>query len=728
MRHYGRINWLKSRNGFVLLLVILIWLKTMVADIADFNLFSGSSPIQMITTILNPLPLALLLIGVAFYFRKTRLFYPIAIVMYLINLGLLYLNVIYYREFTDFMSVAVMLGYNKVNQGLGASGFALTNIHDVLFWLDVPIFIALFFFKKFKFDKVATTKFMGFAFTTLSVFLFMITLALGEMDRPQLITRQFDSKYLVKYLGLDAFTAFDGLRMHGVNEMRKTAKKSDIDKVLAYVKKHNLSDKTKYTGIAKGKNVFVIHLESFQQFALDLKIDGQPVTPFLNSIYHSNSTIAFDNFFHQVGQGKTSDAENMLETGTFGLPTGSLFATQGSDQTFEAMPAILRQTEGYSSAVFHGNNASFWNRNNVYKNMGYQYFFDASYFDTSGEKAMGYGLKDKLLFYDSIPYLERLQQPFYAKYITVTNHFPYALDDIDKDPNFHTTDTDSDVVNGYFETNHYLDQSIQEFFTYLKKSGLYDNSIVVLYGDHYGISNTENKALAPVLGMDASDWTDWDNAQLQRVPFMVNIPGWTGGGIDHTYGGEIDVMPTLLRLLGVDDPEQYINLGQDLLNDKRTQLVAFRNKDWVSPDYSLIGGLLYDKEGHPLDEADLTTAQKKLVTQDTKAVTEQLAISDSVNQKDLLRFYTPKGFTNIIAKNYNYSDGLARLQTLETKLGVRSTDQFTKNNEKSTQSMYVTDAPEKDLPKTDNSRIQQTNPDGGDVTDGGSMSTPVPNP
>lgn len=83
----------------------------------------------------------------------------------------------------------------------------------------------------------------------------------------------------------------------------------------------------------------------------------------------------------------------MLETSTFGLPQGSLFAQLGSDETFQAAPDILKQHGDYTSAVFHGNNAAFWNRNNTYKNMGYDYFYDASYYDTTGDRATGYGLK-----------------------------------------------------------------------------------------------------------------------------------------------------------------------------------------------------------------------------------------------------------------------------------------------------------------------------------------------
>ena len=83
-----------------------------------------------------------------------------------------------------------------------------------------------------------------------------------------------------------------------------------------------------------------------------MKVQGQEVTLFLNQLYQNKATISFDNFFHEVG-GKTSDAENMLETGTFGLPQGSLYTIR-SDNTFEAAPAVLGQ-KGYTTAVFHGN-------------------------------------------------------------------------------------------------------------------------------------------------------------------------------------------------------------------------------------------------------------------------------------------------------------------------------------------------------------------------------------
>ena len=698
-----------TRIGFFALLVFLFWIKTLIAYFTDFKL-GAQGLVQYLIVLINPLGTTLLLFGLAFYFKRSRFFYPVLMGIDIANTLLLYLNVIYYREFTDFMTIATMTGYSKVNQGLSGSSLALTNLHDVFYWLDIVVILLLMLFRKIKFDPRAFSHRLAFAFTSVSLVVCGLNLMVAEMDRPQLLGRTFDRVYIVKYLGLDAFTGYDLVKSEHVSQMRKSATKSQLKTVEKFTKEHYAAPNKKLFGIAKGRNVIVIHLESFQQFLIDKKINGQEVTPFLNSLYHGQDTYAFSNFFNQVGQGKTSDAENMLETSTYGLSQGSLFATLGNDNTFQAAPAILKQRAGYTSAVFHGNVASFWNRNNVYKNLGYQYFFDASYFDTSGDKATGYGLKDKLLFADSIKYLQHLQQPFYVKYLTVTNHFPFDLDDEDKDSNFTTTNTGSSTVDNYFVTAHYLNQSLQEFFSYLDKTGLAKKSIIMIYGDHYGISNSENKNLASVLGKNADDWTDFDNVQMQRVPLMFVIPGSGGhGGIYSTYGGEIDVLPTLLHLLGIST-KRYIQFGTDLFSSQHDQVVALRNQDFVTPKYTSISGKIYLNSTGKL--AKLTKQEKKQLRADQKKVSEELALSDSLNEKNLLRFYHPKGFKTVNPKDYNYANGLKKEKKIEKSKGIQSTSIFSKNNDKTTTDSYSTNAPEQGHSATSSNRIKITNPDG----------------
>ncbi|MBS9336737.1 LTA synthase family protein [Fructobacillus papyrifericola] len=695
----------QTRLGFYCWMVFLLWAKTIFAYGVDFHWMHAANPYQFFLVLINPLGFTFFVMALPLFFKKRPLFYGAMLTLNALLTTFLYLNVVYYREFTDFMSVNTILTYSSVNQGAKAGGAVAFDYTDIFFWVDLIVILYLLFRKKIKMDGQKTKK-GRVALYLMAAFTFMMgNLVLADIDRPQLLTRQFDRVYLVKYLGLGPFMGLDAYNTFTTSQVRKAAKPDELATVQKYVNEHYAGMNSTYAGKAKGKNVIVIHLESFQQFSIDRKVNGQEVTPFLNSLYHSKDSLSFDNFFHEVGQGKTSDAENMLETSTFGLPQGSLFAKLGNDQTFQAMPAILNQRAGYSSAVFHGNNGSFWNRTNVYKNMGYQNWISGEYFDSTGKRATAWGLKDKLLFKDSIPYLEQLQHPFYAKYLTVTNHTPFELDKEDQDPNFQTSNSGSKYIDNYFVTNHYLDQSIQEFFTYLKKSGLYDNTMVVLYGDHYGINNSENKELAPLLGKDPNQWTDLDTENLQRTPLIIHIPGFQNGGIQHTYGGEIDVAPTIEHLLGLSS-KRYIQLGQDLLSKNCSQLVVMRNKDWITPNYASISGTIWNVKTNTVVEKP-TEAQQKLFKKLQAEATEKLSVSDSLNQKNLLRFYHPEGFKDVNAASYDYSkkDTLARLK--KASQISNSTSVFSKNGGQTTAGLYQTNAPEQNA--TDNASVSQSN-------------------
>ncbi|MCQ2570407.1 MAG: LTA synthase family protein, partial [Limosilactobacillus sp.] len=140
-------NLANTRLGLFIILTVLFWLKNLLAYFVDFNL-GESGLLQFILLIINPLGSAILLGGIAFYFKKSRYFYPVLLGIEALNTLLLYLNVIYYREFTDFMTIATMMGYSKVNQGLSGSSLALTRPHDILFWLDLVVIIILMVMRK----------------------------------------------------------------------------------------------------------------------------------------------------------------------------------------------------------------------------------------------------------------------------------------------------------------------------------------------------------------------------------------------------------------------------------------------------------------------------------------------------------------------------------------------------------------------------------------------------
>ncbi len=678
-------NWLtKTKLGFFTVVVVFFWVKTYLTYITKFNL-GVVGPMQKFLLLINPLPTAMLLIGIGLFFKGRKSYWIMVIIDFLLSLWL-FSNILYYREFSDFLSTSTIKTSGSTSDNLGKSIAGITKGTDFLVFLDVVIIVLLIAFKVFKIDVRRLKLKISLLIEGLAVVLIGTNLTMAQKDRPGLLTRTFDNNYIVKYLGLNSFAVYDGVKTAQSNAIMAKANHSDLKTVQSYIKKNYIAPNPEYYGVAKNKNVLVIHLESFQQFLIDYKWHGKEVTPNLNKLYHANDTISFDNFFNQVGQGKTSDAEMMLENSIFGLQSGSAMSSYGTSNTFESAPAILGQQAGYTSAVMHGGAGSFWNRDNAYKSFGYDYFMPLSYYQNKKGYYLGYGIKDKLFFDQSIKYMEHLPQPFYLKMITVTNHYPYDLDK--KNQSIDKTDTGDKTVDGYVQTAHYLDEAIGELMSYLKKSGLEKNTLIMLYGDHYGISGNHHKASAQLLNKDS--FNNFDNLQFQRVPLMFHMPGLKGG-INHTYGGEIDVRPTLFNLLGIND-QNMIQFGHSLLAKNAPQIVAQRNGDFITPKYSKVeGSYYYTKSGKRV-----THPSKKVKAQlasISNTVTTELSLSDRVITGNLLRFYKPNGFKYVKRKNYTYkkADSLKRLKKAEKK---SKNSVWYKNGKKSTQSDFKTDAPE----------------------------------
>ena len=678
-------NWLtKTKLGFFTIVVVFFWVKTYLTYITKFNL-GVVGPVQKFLLLINPLPTAMLLIGIGLFFKGRKSYWIMVIIDFLLSLWL-FSNILYYREFSDFLSTSIIKTSGSTSDNLGKSIAGITKGTDFLVFLDVVIIVLLIAFKVFKIDVRRLKLKISLLIEGLAVVLIGTNLTMAQKDRPGLLTRTFDNNYIVKYLGLNSFAVYDGVKTAQSNAIMAKANHSDLKTVQSYIKKNYIAPNPEYYGVAKNKNVLVIHLESFQQFLIDYKWHGKEVTPNLNKLYHANDTISFDNFFNQVGQGKTSDAEMMLENSIFGLQSGSAMSSYGTSNTFESAPAILGQQAGYTSAVMHGGAGSFWNRDNAYKSFGYDYFMPLSYYQNKKGYYLGYGIKDKLFFDQSIKYIEHLPQPFYLKMITVTNHYPYDLDK--KNQSIDKTDTGDKTVDGYVQTAHYLDEAIGELMSYLKKSGLEKNTLIMLYGDHYGISGNHHKASAQLLNKDS--FNNFDNLQFQRVPLMFYMPGLKGG-INHTYGGEIDVRPTLFNLLGIND-QNMIQFGHSLLAKNAPQIVAQRNGDFITPKYSKVeGSYYYTKSGKRV-----THPSKKVKAQlasISNTVTTELSLSDRVITGNLLRFYKPNGFKYVKRKNYSYkkTDSLKRLKKAEKK---SKNSVWYQNGKKSTQSDFKTDAPE----------------------------------
>ena len=634
-------NFISSRMGFFTIAAIFIWLKSYVVYLTEFNL-DIQNLLQHFLLLINPISSTLVFLGIALFGRGRRVGGYIIIIHSFMSL-LLYANVVFYRFNSDFITLPVLTQTSNFGS-LGSSIASLVTWTDIFYVLDILILIVLFNWSKQIWSAHRMKLRRPVIIMAIGVLIFSINLGLAEADRPQLLKRTFDRNYIVKYLGAYNFTIYDALQNLKTSTERVLADSNDVVEVQNYTDNKYAEPNPELFGIAKGKNIIKIHLESFQSFLIDYELHGEEVTPFINSLVHDETQnfTYFENFFHQTEQGKTADAELIMDNSLYGLPQGAAFVTKGKN-TYQALPAILKQEQDYKSAVFHGDSKSFWNRDEIYKQLGVDYFFDEAYYDMSEEQVIGYGLKDKPFFKESMPILEAMEQPFYAHMMTLTHHHPYLIDE--EDATIAPAETNDGSVDRYFQTARYLDESLEQFFNDLKEAGLYEDSIIMIYGDHYGISENHTRALSELFGEEI---TPFKYAELQRVPFMIKVPGMKGKGTVDEYSGQVDAMPTLLHLLGIK-AQDYIQFGTDLFSEDHNNLIAFRNGDFFTEDYAMVKGVFYDnKTGEEIEPNDELENLKSKVE-------HELSLSDKVLQGDLLRFYTPtENWEPVDPKEYFY--------------------------------------------------------------------------
>ncbi|MCG2127274.1 polyglycerol-phosphate lipoteichoic acid synthase LtaS [Staphylococcus epidermidis] len=628
--------------AFFLLTVFTITLKTYFSYYVDFSL-GVKGLVQNLILLMNPYSLIALVLSVFLFFKGKKAFWFIFIGGFLLTF-LLYANVVYFRFFSDFLTFSTLNQAGNV-ESMGGAVSASFKWYDFVYFIDTIIYLVILIFKRKWLDNRAfSKKFVPVVMAT-SVALFFLNLAFAETDRPELLTRTFDHKYLVKYLGPYNFTVYDGVKTIENNQQKALASEDDLTKVLNYTKQKRTEPNPEYYGAAKKKNIIKIHLESFQTFLINKKVNGKEVTPFLNKLSSGNQDFTyFPNFFHQTGQGKTSDSEFTMDNSLYGLPQGSAYSLKG-DNTYQSLPAILDQKQGYTSNVMHGDYKTFWNRDQVYKHFGIDNFYDATYYDMSDDNIVNLGLKDKPFFKASADYQSKMKKPFYSHLITLTNHYPFTLDE--EDASIDKPNTGDSTVDGYIQTAHYLDQALEEYITDLKKKGLYDNSVIMIYGDHYGISENHNNAMEKLLGekITPAKFTD-----LNRTGFWLKVPG-KSGGVNKEYAGQMDVMPTLLHLVGIDS-KNYLMFGSDMFSKQHNSVVPFRNGDFITEDYKYVNGKIYSNKDN-----ELLTEKPKDFDKNKKQVEKDLEMSDSVLNGDLFRFYKNPDFKKVNPSKYEYKSG-----------------------------------------------------------------------
>ena len=367
-------------------------------------------------------------------------------------------------------------------------------------------------------------------------------------------------------------------------------------------------DPIQYFGAAKDMDIIVIQLEAFQNFVIDAEIDGQQITPNINKLI--GESFYFPNFFQQVGKGNTSDAEFIMNTSLLPVENYAL-SEHYSGKDIPSLPKLLKKM-GYTSYTFHTNSADFWNRENMYKALGFDRYYDKSFFPD--EEKIAFGPSDRILYENTLDEIVRLKEggkKLYINLISMSSHHPFEIPDELKV--FRASDKlKGSVLGNYLEAVSFADAMLGKFIEGLKEKGLYDNTLLVLYGDHFGVSEWlteewERDYIERLIG------SKYNRAEILNVPLIIRVPGLNGGIINQA-GGQSDIMPTIANLVGLK-LDNEIFFGRDLLNTKKNVLpeVFYMPKGTFINDEILFvpGDSFSDGTAYSLETHEAVKVEKK---------------------------------------------------------------------------------------------------------------------
>lgn len=350
----------------------------------------------------------------------------------------------------------------------------------------------------------------------------------------------------------------------------KLIEEEDNDKISnlhKYFKSVSPTEKNKYSGMFKDKNLIVITAEAFSPIAIDKKL-----TPTLYKMYTEG--FSFSNFYTPIFYVSTSDGEYVSLTSL--LPKEGVWSFQKSSKI--SLPFVygnILKKYGYSANAYHNGRYNYYKRNLSHPNMGYKYV------------GCGNGLEKKInckiwpqsdleMINATIDdYIEN--EKFLAYYMSISGHLNYtyngnmmATKNRDKVKSLKY----SEAIQAYLATNIELDKALESLINSLKEKGKLDDTVIVISADHYpyGLTINEMKERATYINDEKFDIHKnnliiW-NSQI-KTPIKID-----------KYASSLDILPTVLNLLGIEYDSRLL-MGTDILSNSEG-LVIFNDRSWIT--------------------------------------------------------------------------------------------------------------------------------------------------
>ncbi|MBN1039982.1 LTA synthase family protein [Clostridium botulinum] len=504
--------------------------------------------------------------GYLFSKNRQTTFYIILNSLYTL---LLIADLSYFRANRDLLGLKNILFENTFNP-LQNSLMNLRPV-DLIFIIDIILLLTWVIKGKIQNNNKRSLKKF---FSTIIISVFMIigscicvdALQLGEFG-DSIIFNQWTTLMEVKAPGPIGYHIVEGTRSINkyFNDKPSSEDKKEIEDWLTF-NKEKIED-NEYKGLLKGKNVIFLQIESLENFVINQKTNGKEITPFLNKL--ASEGLYFNNFYEQNNAGNSIDCDFMINTSIYPLGNKITALNYGENVYPNSLPRIL-QRDGYFTISSHAELPNEFNWTELHKNsFGANELWTIN--DYVYEESVGYGLSDKSFLSQTADKLKDIKQPFFIQLPTLSNHGPFDLNEKYRQLNLPDEVNDS-YLGGYFESVLYTDNQLEMFYNKLNESGLLDDTVLVIYGDHTGVHKYYNEDIQDI--DYENNW--WDEVD-HKIPLIIYSKNMEHKIVNKT-GGQIDILPTICYLLGIDD-DSYRNstMGRILVNTNRNAITIKGN-------------------------------------------------------------------------------------------------------------------------------------------------------
>lgn len=306
------------------------------------------------------------------------------------------------------------------------------------------------------------------------------------------------------------------------------------------------------------RSLVFIFCESLESWPIGLSLEGKEITPCLNRLVADSTNLYAPGLESQVGAGRSIDGQLIDLTGLLPLSTG-VYAMDCIDNEYPSIIHAMKQADpSVRASLLTVDKPIVWNQARVAAAFGVDTIISRDDWTEGEVTGSRHKLGDRPFVRQAIGKMRRgeifpVGSHAYVQMVTYSGHNPFVLpdtlDNLRLRGSYHTT------IRNYLTMAHYTDAALGELVAYLRSRPDADDIMIVITGDHEGLAAYRGEAHS------RHPWVSLHS----RVPLIVVNPP-VGGGRHDLVGGQVDIYPTVLQLMGLGGKYPWNGLGTSILD------------------------------------------------------------------------------------------------------------------------------------------------------------------